>query len=153
MTFLGVFWAFSSKKNNRKKAPNPPNGHIANVSGGHRQMINLAVVYKGKEDRASQDCLQATRGGRKGLLPERTVLTLTKALEGQRNSRRLWRSGRRSSRSVPEGRADFPAVILLAGECPDLGSYISCFRKIGERVSRRVEIWRKTLPTRNVGQP
>ena len=39
----------------------------------------------------------------------------------QKNSRRLWRSQRRKSRSVPEGEADFPAAIFLAGKCPNLG--------------------------------
>ena len=33
----------------------------------------------------------------------------------QRNSRRLWRSQRRKSRSVPEGGADFPAAIVKKG--------------------------------------
>ena len=32
----------------------------------------------------------------------------------------LWRSQKKKSRSVPEGRADFPAAIFLAGKCPTL---------------------------------
>ena len=39
----------------------------------------------------------------------------------QKNSRRLWRSRRRKSRSVPEGGADSPAAIFLAGKCPNHG--------------------------------
>ena len=53
--------------------------------------------------------------------------------KNQKNSRRLWRSQRRKSRSVPEGGADFPAAIFLAGKCLNLGrDSISCCRKIGE---------------------
>ena len=72
----------------------------------------------------------------------------------QRNSRRLWRSQRRKSRSVPEGGADFPAAIFLFGKCPNLGrdSTWRC-RTIGEYFSSSVELCRKTLPARNFGQP
>ena len=51
----------------------------------------------------------------------------------QKHSRRLWRSQRRKSRSVPEAEANFPAAIFLAGKCPSLGrdSILRC-RKIGE---------------------
>ena len=39
----------------------------------------------------------------------------------QKNSRRLWWSQWRKSTSVPEGEADLPAAIFLAGKCPNLG--------------------------------
>ena len=42
-------------------------------------------------------------------------------LQHQKISRRLWRSRRRKSSSVPESRADFPAAVLLARKCPNLG--------------------------------
>ena len=72
----------------------------------------------------------------------------------QENSRRLWRSRRRKSSSVPEGRADLPAAIFLAGKCPNLGrDSISRCRKIRESFSSSVEICRKTLPATNFGQP
>ena len=72
----------------------------------------------------------------------------------QKNSRRLWRSRRRKSSSVPEGAANFPAAVFLAGECPNLGrDSISCCRKIGEEFSSSVEICPKTFPARNFGQP
>ena len=72
----------------------------------------------------------------------------------QKNSRRLWRSQRRKSRSVPEGGADFPAAIFLAGKCPNLGRDSTlCCRKIGEEFSSRVKRCRKTFPARNFGQP
>ena len=49
------------------------------------------------------------------------------------NSRGLWRSQRRKSRSVPEGGVNFPAAIFLAGKCPNLGrDSISYCQKIGE---------------------
>ena len=71
----------------------------------------------------------------------------------QRKSRRL-RSQRRKSRSVPEGRADFPAAIFITGKCLNLGrDSICCCRKIGEEFSSSVEICRKTFPARNFGQP
>ena len=65
----------------------------------------------------------------------------------QKNSRRLWRSRRRNSRRVPEGGADFPAAIFLAGKCANLGrdSIWSC-RKIGEEFSSCAEVCRKTCP-------
>ena len=70
------------------------------------------------------------------------------------NSRRLWRSQRRKSRSVPEGGADFPAAIFLAGKCSNLGrDSASCCQKIGEEFSSSVEICRKAFPARNLGQP
>ena len=51
----------------------------------------------------------------------------------QENSRRLWRSRRRKSSSVPEGGADFPAAIFLAGKSPNLGrDSISSCRKSGK---------------------
>ena len=59
----------------------------------------------------------------------------------QKNSRRLWRSRRRKSSSVPEGMANFPAAILLAGKCPNLGrDGILCCRK------RRSFQQRRNLP-------
>ena len=68
----------------------------------------------------------------------------------QRDSRRLWRSQRRKSRSVPEGGADLPATIVLAGKCPNLDrDSIWCCRKIGEEFSSSVEICRKTFPAEN----
>ena len=71
----------------------------------------------------------------------------------QKTSRRLRWSRSRTSRSVPEGGADFPAAIFLAGKCPNSGrDSISWCRKIGEEFSSSVEICRKTLPTRNFGQ-
>ena len=72
---------------------------------------------------------------------------------GQKNSRRLWRSRRRKSSSVPEGRADSPAAIFVAGKCPNPGrDSISCCRRIGESFSSSGEICRKTFPARNFGQ-
>ena len=65
----------------------------------------------------------------------------------EKNSRRLWRSRRRKSSSVPEGEANFPAAVFLAGKCPNLGrDSISCCRKIGEEFSSSVEICPKTFP-------
>ena len=52
----------------------------------------------------------------------------------KKNSRRLWRSQRRKSRSVPEGGADFPAAIFLAGKCPNLGRDRLAFRAAGKSV-------------------
>ena len=67
----------------------------------------------------------------------------------QENSRRLWRSRRRKSSSVPEGGADFPAAIFLAGKCPNLDrDSISRCRKIRELFSSSVEICRKTFQQR-----
>ena len=72
----------------------------------------------------------------------------------QKNSRRLWRSRKRKSSSVPEGAANFPAAIFLAGKCPNPDKdSISCCRKIGEEFSSSVEICRKTFPAGNFGQP
>ena len=72
----------------------------------------------------------------------------------QKNSRRLWRSRRRKSSSVPAGAANFPAAVFLAGKCPNLGrDSISRCRKIGESFSSSVEICPKTFPARNFGQP
>ena len=72
----------------------------------------------------------------------------------RKNSRRLWRSKRRNSRSIPEGRADFPAAIFLAGKCPNLGrNSISCCRKIGEDFSSSVEISWNFFPARSFRQP
>ena len=74
--------------------------------------------------------------------------------ESQKNSRRLWRSRRRKSSSVPAGAANFPAAVFLAGKCPNLGrDSISRCRKIGESFSSSVEICRKTFPAGNFGQP
>ena len=72
----------------------------------------------------------------------------------QKSSRRLWRSRRRKSSSVPAGAANFPAAAFLAGKCPNLGrdSILRC-RKIGESFSSSVEICRKTFPAGNFGQP
>ena len=72
----------------------------------------------------------------------------------QKNSRRLWRSRRRKSSSVPAGAANFPAAVFLAGKCPNLGrDSISRCRKIGESFSSSVGICRKTFPAGNFGQP
>ena len=72
----------------------------------------------------------------------------------QKNSRRLWRSRRRKSSSVPADAANFPAAVFLAGKCPNLGrDSISRCRKIGESFSSCVEICRKTFPAGNFGQP
>ena len=50
------------------------------------------------------------------------------------------------SRSVPEGRGDFPAAAFLAGKCPNLGrNSISCCWKIGEELSSSVEICRENF--------
>ena len=68
------------------------------------------------------------------------------------NSRRLWRSQRRKSSSVPAGAANFPAAVFLAGKCPNLGrDSISHCRKFGGSFSSSVEICRKTAG--NFGQP
>ena len=65
----------------------------------------------------------------------------------QKNSRRLWRSLRSKSSSVPAGVADFQAAVFLAGKRPNLGKdSISRCRKIGEPSSSSVEICRKTFP-------
>ena len=59
-------------------------------------------------------------------------------LLSQKNSRRLWRSQRRKSRSAPEGGAGFPAAIFLAGKCPNHGrGSMSCCRKIGKFFQQR----------------
>ena len=72
----------------------------------------------------------------------------------QENSRRLWRSRRRKSSSVPEGGADLPAAICLAGKCPNLGrDSISRCRKIRESFSSSVESCRKMFPATNLRQP
>ena len=56
----------------------------------------------------------------------------------QKNSGRLWQSRRRKSRSVPEGGADFPAAVFLAGKCPNLGRDSICAsRKSGKNLSER----------------
>ena len=53
-----------------------------------------------------------------------------------KNSRRLWRSQRRKSRSDPKSGADFPAAIVLAGKCQNLGGdSIWCCRKISEELT------------------
>ena len=68
----------------------------------------------------------------------------------QKNSRRLWRSQRRKSSSVPAGAANFPAAVFLAGKCPNLGrDSISRCPKIGDSFSSSVEICRKTLPRKD----
>ena len=54
------------------------------------------------------------------------------------------------SSSVPEGAANFPAAVFLAGKCPNLAL---CCWKIGEEFSSSVEICRKTFPAANFGQP
>ena len=51
----------------------------------------------------------------------------------QKNSGRLWRSQRRKSRSVPEGGADFPAAVFLAGKCPKTLAGIA-YRAAGKSV-------------------
>ena len=62
----------------------------------------------------------------------------------QKNSRRLWRSRRRKSSSVPAGTANFPAAVFLAGKCPNLGrDSISCCRRMGKEFSSSVEIARE----------
>ena len=56
--------------------------------------------------------------------------------------------------AFPEGAANFPAAVFLAGKCPNLGrDSMSCCRKIGEEFSSSVEICRTTFPERNFGQP
>ena len=68
-------------------------------------------------------------------------LGLAEFIWDQKDSRRLWRSQRRKSSSVPEGEANFPAAIFLAGKCPNLGrDSISCCRKIGEEFLRNVPV-------------
>ena len=73
----------------------------------------------------------------------------------QKNSRRPWRSQRRKSRSVPEGGADFPAAIFLAGKGPNLGSLDgrNRARVIAESLARVIAAiritsvrWRSYLP-------
>ena len=67
----------------------------------------------------------------------------------QKNSRRLWRSRRRKSSSVPEGVANFPAAVSLPESAQTLaGDSFSCCRKIGEESSSSVEICPKTFPAR-----
>ena len=44
-----------------------------------------------------------------------------RVVKTQKNSRRLWRSRRRRSSSIPAGAANFPAAVFLAGKCPKLG--------------------------------
>ena len=66
-----------------------------------------------------------------------------------RNSEKLKKAvavSEKNSRSVPEGEADFPAAIFLAGKCPNLGrESILCCWKTGEEFSSSVEICRKTF--------
>ena len=50
----------------------------------------------------------------------------------QENSRRLWRSQRRKSSSVPEGKADFPAAMFLAESAQSLAG--TAFRAAGKSV-------------------
>ena len=70
-------------------------------------------------------------------------------IENKKTSRRLWRSRRRKSSSVPEGAANFPAAVFLAGKCPNLGrDSIACCRKMRESFSSSVEICRKTLSSK-----
>ena len=52
------------------------------------------------------------------------------ARQSQKNSRRLWWSQRKKSRSVPEGGADFPADIFLAGNAQTLAGI--AFRVAGK---------------------
>ena len=78
----------------------------------------------------------------------------SKTLFAQKDSRRLWRSRRRKSSSVPAVAANFPAAVFLAGKCPNLGrDSISRCRKIAESLSSSVGICRKTFPAGNFGQP
>ena len=53
-------------------------------------------------------------------------------LHSQKNSRRLWRSQRRESSSVPEGGADFPAAISLPENAQTLAGI--AFRAAGKSV-------------------
>ena len=62
--------------------------------------------------------------------------------KSRKNSRRLWRSQRRKSRSVPEAGADFPAAIFLAGKCLNLGrDSILCWAAAEGGAKRIAWIW------------
>ena len=73
----------------------------------------------------------------------------------QKNSRRLWRSRRRKSSSVPAGAADFPAALFLAGKCPHLGrdSISRCRKKSGNHFFQQRRNLPETFPVGNFGQP
>ena len=80
-----------------------------------------------------------------------TPLTFCKT---QKNSRRLWRSQRRNSNSVPEGGPIFQQPFLLPENAQTLaGMAFRAARKSGEELSSSVEICRKTCAARNFGQP
>ena len=70
------------------------------------------------------------------------LATCSLQFENQKNSRRLWRSRRRKSSSVPEGAAYFPAAVFLAGKCPNLGRHsISRCRKENAVIFLRLRFW------------
>ena len=55
------------------------------------------------------------------------------------------------SRERSPRRADFPAAIFLAGNCPNLGrDSMWCCQIIGEELSSSVEMCRTPLPARNL---
>ena len=109
---------------------------------GDRYWIPVSVSYR----RWGHDCRDPVCHHSFRFLEPHEALVRKRA-EYQKNSRRLWRSRRRKSSSIPAGAANFPAAIFLAGKFPNLGrDSISCCRKIGEEFSSSVEICRKTFP-------
>ena len=73
---------------------------------------------------------------------------------GPLRGKTIRKSRRRKSRSVPEGGADFPEAIFLAGKCPNLGrDSIFVLQENSEIIFQQLEICKKALPARNFGQP
>ena len=101
-----------------------------------------------------KQCLKVLEASRLSALNLRDRAMFVFPWESQKNSKRLWRSRRRKSSSVPSGAANFPAAVFLAGKCPNLGrdSILRC-RKIAESFSNSVEMCRKAFPAGNFGQP
>ena len=72
----------------------------------------------------------ALKASRESFTVRVKIITGSLVTLDQENLRRLWRSRRRKSSSVPEGGADFPAAIFLAGKCPTLAGI--AFRSVGK---------------------
>ena len=73
---------------------------------------------------------------------------------GPSGSKRLWRSRRRKSSSVPEGATSFPAAVFLAGKCSELSrqgqwphSFAELLNKLGYHSKKMIKLQHR-LPHR-----
>ena len=104
-----------------------------NMSSGVSQLFQGFSTGKSAKPRGKSAKPRGSKSNASTLVFPILILGLTLALY-EKNSRRLWQSQRGTSSGVPEGEANFPAAVLLAGKVQTLAGI--AFRAAGKSVWR-----------------